>query len=342
MVSIGQVHCRASSRGFSLVEMMVAMLLGLIVIGGGISVYLASKRSWSDSEQVNFITDNGRFALQLIGDSMRHTRFFGGPHSNDIRTDSSLGAVAGDCSGRAAAYDTDNALFAVRATGATLLGCITDAVAGSDVLVIKGIDPQPLYDSNPDDPNDLRDGVISFPSGAWSSESTYVISNTESGIIIDGADTPPDVQEGQEFALGVAWPYRLQIYYVRNTPNTPTLSRKVLRWDSAASTMSLQTQDLVQGVESLRLLFGYDTGADGRPDTLANLTAVESADRWQDVTSIQAFVLIRSDMPDLDYENVKTYQLGDLTFTPSDNYRRILLHRHVTLRNPRLLLMGGA
>jgi len=328
-----------SSQGFSLIELMIAMVLGLIIIAGAISVYLASKRSLTEVEQVASLSENGRFALQILGTSARHIGFFGGANPEDITADGSLGAVVGNCTGDAAAYDTSNSMFAVRATSANVLGCITDAVPNTDVLVIKGVDPSPQYDANPDDPNAPRDGTISFPSGQWSTQETYVISNSEAGILLDGADTPPDVLEGADIPLGVAWPYRLQIYYIRNGA-TPTLSRKILAWDSGS--MSVVTQDLVQGVENLRLLFGYDSANSGEVDTLANLTEVTTANAWDQVTSLQAFILLRSDVIDPNYDNEKTYQLGDIAVSPGDNVRRILLHSQTVMRNPRLVLRGGA
>ena len=333
-----------SSQGFSLIELMIAMVLGLIIIGGAISVYLASKRSLTEVEQVAALSENGRFALQLIGTSARHIGFFGGANPTDIAADASLGSVTGNCTGDAAAYDTSNSIFAVRATGATVLGCITDAVPNTDVLVIKGVDPRPQYDADPDDPNAPRDGVISFPAGQWNNQETYVISNSESGILLDGADTLPNVLEGADIPLGVAWPYRLQIYYISNgvarNGGVPTLSRKVLAWDSGA--MSVATEDLVQGVENLRLLFGYDSANSGNVDTLANLTEVTAANAWDEVISLQAFILLRSDVIDPNYVNEKTYQLGDISVTPGDNLRRILLHSQIVMRNPRLVLRGGA
>ncbi|KAA1188558.1 prepilin-type N-terminal cleavage/methylation domain-containing protein [Pseudohalioglobus sediminis] len=330
-----------ASRGFSLVEFMVAMVLGLIIIGGAVSVYLASKRSLTEVEQVAAVSENGRFALQVLNYAAKHIGFYGSALPADIRLDGSLGAVGLNCTGNADAYDTDNSFFAVRATGPTVLGCITDAMPNTDVLVIKGVVPSPLYDANPDDPNAPRDGTISFPTGL-DSETAYVISNSERGIILDGADTAPDVREGNEFALGVAWPYRMQIFYVRNNPTGPTLSRKVLAWDTGTASMTVQNEDLVQGVENMRFLFGFDSNADGDVDTIDDLEAVTTAGRWDSVTSMQAFVLLRSDNADPAYTNEKTYSLGDVTVTPGDDVRRVLLHTEITLRNPRLVLRGGA
>ena len=158
-------------------------------------------------------------------------------------------------------------------------------------------------------------------------------------------------------ASDVAYPYRLQIYYIRDGA-TPTLSRKILAWDAVTESMSIQTEDLVQGVENMRFRFGYDSNDDGEVDTLANLTDVwdsdvwdsdVSADAWKKVASLQVFLLLASDVIDPNYTNDKTYQLGDIAVNKEYlefygrpvNVRRILLHSNITLRNRRLAWRGG-
>lgn len=334
--------------GFSLIELMVSIVLGMIILAGATSIYLASKRSMTEGEQVAAVSENGRFALQLLNTAVRHVGFFGGSNPADIREDGSLGAVTGDCTGDAVAYDTDNAMFAVRTTSASILGCIDDAYLGpdgngTDVLVIKGVAPSPLFDADPDDPSATRDGVISFPTGL-NAEDVYVIANSESGILLDGADTAPSVSVGTEFAQGVAWPYRMQIYYIRQPAGggAPMLSRKVLQWDSTAGAMAVQTQDLVQGVENIHYLFSYDSDGDGEVDALGDAAAVQAADAWNLVMSLQVFMLVRSDVADPNYTDEKTYNLGDISVTPGGNVRRILLNTDIAMRNPRLVLRGGA
>ena len=145
----------------------------------------------------------------------------------------------------------------------------------------------------------------------------------------------------------VAYPYRLQIYYIRDGA-TPTLSRKILAWDADTESMSIQTEDLVQGVENMRFRFSYDSNNDGEVDTLSYLGDV-SADAWNQVTSLQVFLLLASDVIDPNYTNEKTYQLGDIAvnkeywelYGRSVNKRRILLHSDITLRNRRLAWRRG-
>ncbi|KGE03732.1 hypothetical protein HRUBRA_01669 [Pseudohaliea rubra DSM 19751] len=317
---------------------MVAILLGSILITGAVGVYLGSKRSYTEVEQVAALAENARFSLSVLEESLRHVGFFGSAGPGNMLPDGDLGAVTGDCSGGAEAYDVANFFFGVQATGAALLGCIDDAVPDTDVLVIKHLAPSPVYDADPADPTAARDGVMSFPGGLSATE-TYAIVNAETGLIFDGADTAPSVSEGEVYANGIAYPYRLNIYYVRASGSVPTLARKVLQWDGTAGAMTIATQDLVEGVENLQFLFGQDNDLDGEPDVFVNDAAVTD---WGRVLAVRAFLLVQSATEDANYTDDRTYQVGDQSITPGGNRRRLMTSTEITLRNPRLMLRGSA
>lgn len=63
----------ARTRGFSLVELMIAMVLGLILIGGVISVMLANKRSYRTNEGLSQIQESARTAYELLARDIRQT-----------------------------------------------------------------------------------------------------------------------------------------------------------------------------------------------------------------------------------------------------------------------------
>ncbi|AQA17924.1 hypothetical protein BST95_06410 [Halioglobus japonicus] len=321
--------------GFSLIEFMVAMVLGIIVIAGAVSVYLASTRSLTEVDQVAGISENGQFALQLISYSAKHVGFFGGVYHEDIVKDGSLNtSITNDCTGDAAAYNTGESLMAMTVGADNLAyGCITDARENTDVLVIKNVIPAPIAA----DPNDSTGNT--FPSGEIDVKTTYLVANSEAGMLVDGADSMPSIGTGTSYALANAWPYNVEVYYIRDSA-IPTLSRMVLTWDGSG--MAMQRQDLVQGVEDMRFLFGFDTGVDGTADAVAADPNDVGSSGWDQATSMQAYILMRAENDDYDYTNEKTYTLGDRTVTPNDTFRRVLLHADITLRNPRIVLRGGA
>ncbi|MAT91083.1 MAG: hypothetical protein CME59_00630 [Halioglobus sp.] len=328
-------------RGFTLVEFMVAMLLGTILIGGAVAIYLASNRSYQETERSIAMLDSGRFSLQLITDSLRHAGFFGGVPAGAITQDTALGALADDCSGSAAAYDINNYLFAVVADGSgNAVACIDDARPGTDVLVIKYMLPDPLSDT--EDPNAPGDGVISWPTGLDAGQ-TYIVANANAGLLMDGADTPPNVGDGQEYARGMAWPYMFQAFYVRQPDNAVEefrLASKTLRLDGAS--MNVVTEDLAEGVEDLRVRFRYDSDGDGEVDTTGYAEDLAAAD-WANVGSVEVFMLVRSQEQDFNYDNEKAYVLGDRAPVGStdDSFWRMLVTRYVALRNPNLVIQAG-
>ncbi|HEY6530495.1 MAG TPA: PilW family protein [Cellvibrionaceae bacterium] len=65
------------SRGFSLIELMVAMLIGVLVLAGVIQVVLNSKRSFMDNQETAFIQDNTRYAMDIIAKDFRAAGYKG-------------------------------------------------------------------------------------------------------------------------------------------------------------------------------------------------------------------------------------------------------------------------
>ncbi len=82
-------------------------------------------------------------------------------------------------------------------------------------------------------------------------------------------------------------------------------------------------QELFEGVETLQLLYGEDTNADGTPDNYANADAVGN---WARVVSVRLSILVRTidehgraDVANID---TNTYQVNNIVFNPVDDRRR--------------------
>lgn len=342
-------HFAVQNAGFSIIEFLVATVLGIILVGGVASIYIGSKRSYVEVEQVGSLTENASFALQTMNDSLRHIGFFGPGGAINISQDPNLGAIPNNCTGAGDAFDLSTNMFAVLTTGTpgTALGCVTDAVPGTAVLVLKYLAPSPIYDADPDDPNAVLDGQLDFPAAMQATE-TYVVVNAEYGQLQDGADAAPDVSDGNEFARAIAWPYRFQIYYVRDN-DIPTLAMKTLAWDAGVGGVTIQTQDLVQGVENFYLRFGADNDNDGEVDAYTSRSTNLATVNWDRVVSMETYILVRSVTTDPRYVDEKTYNLGDFTIVPSANptqypqdARRLMMQSNISLRNPKLIIRGGA
>ena len=58
-----------SNSGFSLIELLISTAIGLIVIAGSVNVVVNSKGSFYSQEEMSYIQDNARFAIDVLSRS---------------------------------------------------------------------------------------------------------------------------------------------------------------------------------------------------------------------------------------------------------------------------------
>ena len=69
--TISMTPTRTSNAGFSLIELMVAMVLGLIVLGAAISVFQSNLRTYQANGGLNRVQEGSRVAFELISRDLR-------------------------------------------------------------------------------------------------------------------------------------------------------------------------------------------------------------------------------------------------------------------------------
>src|SRR5918994_1105078 len=79
------------SSGFSLIELMIGVTIGLVLLTVLATVFDRTSGGRSDLDRVSRLIENSRFAVDVIGDDMRHAGFYGTflPPSDTIFTDTS-------------------------------------------------------------------------------------------------------------------------------------------------------------------------------------------------------------------------------------------------------------
>ena len=70
-------------NGFTLIEMMVGLLLGLLVTGIVIATFVQSKGSYNQDQEVARMQENGRFVLTTLAREMSMAGFLGNMQIND-------------------------------------------------------------------------------------------------------------------------------------------------------------------------------------------------------------------------------------------------------------------
>lgn len=330
---------RSNQAGFTLPELLVAMLLGLFITAGGISLFVTNKVVYTDTARLTELQENARFAQKYLLDDLRHAYFFGELHYHDFIPDPdtpSNTAVSGNCNGMAVAYGFNDRfnppslpLHGATAASGDAIGCIDDAaeVNGipSDVIVLKMVAPQPLSQTN-----DLTIGGV------------YIASNRTAGVMrlyTAGASMPSlsDSCVGRDSLClrnGSYWPYLFRAYYIRDADpldaDPPTLARKTLEWDDTNG-MSIVTEDLVEGIEGMRILYGERTGTG--TDALLFRGANGGVGDWENVDAVRVHLLVRTIEPDPTHHDEATYVLGDTDVNFADANFATSLSQGAQLRN---------
>lgn len=62
---------KKSQQGLSLIELMVAIVLGLLLINGALEMLLTSRNTYRNTDDISRIQENGRFALELLASNIR-------------------------------------------------------------------------------------------------------------------------------------------------------------------------------------------------------------------------------------------------------------------------------
>lgn len=75
---------RRASAGFTLIELMVALLLGLLVMGAAIGIFLSNRQAYSATENLGRVQEHVRFAFELMAYDIR--RAGANPCGNHIPT----------------------------------------------------------------------------------------------------------------------------------------------------------------------------------------------------------------------------------------------------------------
>jgi len=102
-------------------------------------------------------------------------------------------------------------------------------------------------------------------------------------------------------------------------------------------TNTMTFDPIIDGIEIIRFMYGVDNTGDGIVNGYISADNMTDA-LWNNaddtnVLAIKVYVVARSILPDHKYVNNNTYQIGDLSRTFNDNYRRLLLSSTITLYN---------
>jgi type IV pilus assembly protein PilW len=305
-------------QGLSLVELMVALLIGLVLLAGVFQIYLSGRQSAHAQEDLARMQENGRYAMDLITQDLRRAGYWGG-NADATQITGLPGRVAPD--GTCTTNDdwvrmVERRVFGVN-DAATGYGCAGSYLRG-DILAMR---------HSAFDPADET---------ALDANRIYLRSSLFSGRIMRGNNANIGDNEIVQFAADepVVRELLANAYYVGNTTTGVTCARTggavpVLRRVRVGPTGVPMNEELVPGVEHLQvryLVAGNVQYVDANTVTLN--------DDWADVSAVRVWLLMRSECPEPGLNNATTYVMGDIEYPDAaDDFRRQLYVATVMLRN---------
>ncbi len=312
---LSQKHIQLQAQhGFSLVELMISMAIGLFLMAGVFTVYINTRDSQQMVADEVGMLDEARFALEVMSYDLRHAGGFGRINEPEL-VDYSLanGLIANDCGANASGVDwTLDAYSLVYAydegTGdgvKNIATCATNYLRG-DTLEVR-------Y-------------ALGTPVVALQSNKLYLNSDVHGATYFIG-NTPPDVTKQNFEAVANA-------YYISSDSYAAGDGIPSLRRVSLQPGPVISDQMILSGVEDLQVMYGLDMDDDGSVDTYSDPAP---AIVWDSIRSVQIWLVVRSTDLQPDLDTTASYTMAGQVFNyPNDGYRRVMLSTLVSLRNKTL------
>jgi len=281
-------------RGFSLIELMVAMTLGLFLLAGLTAIFMNASQSFRAQSALGLMQGNARYAFEIMGVDIRMTGFTG------TRTGDTLDDVVGTLSPTSLSslknlgtpligYENTNPPNVDVCTAGSPAGCY---LANTDSLTVVRVNTENKYaitgHNTPSSNFTLSSGQSNLPeAGEIFVAADYIHAalfkvQGVSGDIVSYSGTFVYPFSGNTNTLYL---YRLSgvSYYIgRNPVGEPALYRDKLGHNSGA-TASI-AEELVQGVENMQITYGVDTGTDNNVDDYRTADLVTD---WSRVLSVR-------------------------------------------------------
>jgi type IV pilus assembly protein PilW len=317
---------RGLAAGFSLIELMVAVTLGLLLILAMASLLAQQNKARSELDKSAAQIENGRYALNLLQSDIQLAGFYGqnvGP--------TAVPTVLPNACETANMADIDASL-ALPLQGysnvgstmpSTLSGCLLadDHVDGTDILVMRRLHSTSTTDVLTLDAK--RVYVQTTPAGRV----TDLGENDSSFTLLKkNGTTAADIRA---YVQRIYFVSPCNVFAATETNCTadadggkpiPTLKR--LELSVAGGATSFVLTPLVEGVENMQLDYGVDTEGVGGP----SYPFVQSPTlaQWPDVVAVNVSLLVRNPAETVGYEDEKTYNLGLAGSVPpsNDRYKR--------------------
>ena len=341
-----------NSRGFSLVELMVALVITLILLAGIGQIFVSSKKSFTIQDSLARQQENGRYAIVIISQDLRRSGYWGGtaivpeiigsqqPIKPNTGTGENFTCPTGDNTWGRMIYFRIYGINDARTNYACIPTSGTGGYLRGDVLVTRYGSAYQV------------DGTTlgPFTDGA---DRLYLRSTVFQGRIFKGSEEGDSANQVETVAATRDSLVIAHAYYIGDSgrqcrgQTVPSLFRVTLDNDGTPT-----VEEIAYGIDQFQVRYGVDTDIDlnsSPPDSNGdslidqyydanNINKEDSppydSPHWRQVVSAKIWLLTRAECGETGLVNNRTYEdLGDVDYAVNDDFRRQLYQTTVFLRN---------
>lgn len=317
-------------RGFTLVELMISVTIGLVLVAGLATVFASSSGGSKTNDRLSEMAFNGRYTMNVLKRELRQAGYRGYTWAEPNTPSTSIGTISGECGDGTGLFVSNirQGIWGANDSNPFVSNCLPasekSGADGGDILVLRRVDETPL---------------------PLASNRLYFQSTFAAGEIFRGTTVPTSIPATAPLAT---FAVKTFVYYVRpytnaanEVPKVPALFRVSLKDDG-----SMAPELVATGIEQLQIQYGRHTTAATTQlydaFTLVNCATcsldsgsgiTNTPTVWDEVDSVRLWILVRSSTPEPGYTNQTSYVMADQTYSVNDGYRRELFNTVVQLRN---------
>ncbi len=299
------VDCRAS-RGLSMVELLVALALGLIITAAVLQMFLASKTTYRMQEALARVQENGRFAIGQLANDIRMAGYMGCGNIDRMQ----VNIIADPPSDYE--FSSTDILSGVEnfSSSDSWPSSIRRPLNGSDLFEIRrassaGVKVIPEHTSNANLKVQGDHGfsqydilfVTDCSSGDVFKVSNNPKGNGQQGTLTHANNVNTDNRLSKLYGGDAeVMAFERLIYFIANTDRTTASGAPVYalfaRSMGAGSGGAIsEPYELIEGVENMQIEYGVDTTGDRAADSYQNADGVSD---WSRVVSVRVSLLMAS------------------------------------------------
>jgi type IV pilus assembly protein PilW len=318
-----------SFHGFSLVELLVAMTVGIVILGGVLTVMANSKKNYSIQDSLARLQENARFSMHFLNQDIRMAGYYGcSDDLHEVHNQLNRSDDDGESDDFFALF-TENPIEGLEGEAdpdaeqwypSGSVNIPANRVSGTDAFVVRYADPngislvqpmpQPAANLFSEKSDLLAIGDIVLLTDCESADVFQITNLNTSGQNKDevvhntgGNQWPgndPDFTDNNSNSLKLSKAYdtdseimkfNVMVYYIgTDDEGRRALYRQTLK--TVTSNATPTNEELVDGIENMQVLYGEDTQRNDRvPDVYRPADEVAS---WKNVVAVRVVLLAYS------------------------------------------------